>query len=110
LIEFQDILGPERALTVPYSADFRVRDHRVNADSNDYAGASLAAMVRSGREKGYRLVGVNRLGFNAFFVRDDLVPNLLPEVSAKECLVHPWNEYGQRERYARVANLESTEV
>jgi hypothetical protein len=110
LIEFQDILGPERSVTVPYSPDFRVRDHPVNAHSNDYAGASLSAMVKLGREKGYRLVGVNRLGFNAFFVRNDLVPDLLPEVSAKECLVHPWNEYGQRERYPRVADLEWLEV
>lgn len=36
-------------------------------------GASLTSMVRLGREKGYTLVACNHEGFNAFFVRDDLL-------------------------------------
>ena len=39
-----------------------------------------------GREKGYRLVGSIRIPVNAFFVRDDLRPDLMPEVSAASCL------------------------
>jgi hypothetical protein len=38
-----------------------------------------------GREKGYRLVGVQSLGFNAFFVRAGLGEQLLPERSPREC-------------------------
>jgi hypothetical protein len=37
-----------------------------------------------GREKGYRLIGVHSLGFNAFFVRTGLVEGLLPERSCEE--------------------------
>lgn len=39
VIEFQDILGPDRAVTVPYSPGFVRADHAVNAGTNDYVGA-----------------------------------------------------------------------
>jgi len=38
-----------------------------------YMGASLEAIVRVARRRGYLLVGCNFVGLNAFFVRDDLV-------------------------------------
>lgn len=110
VIEFQDILGPDRAVTVPYSPGFVRAAHAVNAATNDYVGASLAAMVKLGRRKGYRLVGANSMGFNAFFVRDDVVGELLPEVEPKDCLTHPWNAYGEQVRYPRVAGMEWVEV
>lgn len=110
VIEFQDILGSERAVTVPYSPRFQLRDYPVNEHSNDYVGASLPAMVKLGRRKGYRLVGANVLGFNAFFVRNDVAPDLLSEVEVKHCLSHPWNDYGARVRYPRVAEMEWVEV
>jgi predicted O-methyltransferase YrrM len=38
-------------------------------DGTDYFGASLAALERIGRAKGYELVHTDRCGVNAFFVR-----------------------------------------
>ena len=67
-------------------------------------------MVKLGRQKGHRLVGVNSLGFNAFFVRNDIALEVLPEVQAQDCLTHPWNEYGMRVRYPRVQHMEWMEV
>lgn len=110
VIEFQDILGPDRAVTLPYSPGFVLADHAVNAGTDDYVGASLAAMVKLGRRKGYRLVGANSMGFNAFFVREDVVGDLLPEVEPKDCLTHPWNANGEQVRYPRVAGMEWVEV
>jgi len=105
VIEFQDILGAHRSVSIPYDADFRARDYSTNRTMNNYVGASLAAMVKLGKEKGYRLVGVNRMAFNAFFVRNDLAPDLLPEVKAQDCLKHPWNDYGARFRYPEVEDM-----
>ncbi|WP_149112721.1 hypothetical protein [Limnoglobus roseus] len=51
-----------------------------------YVGCSLGAYVKLAREKGYRLVGCNRNQLNAFFVRNDIAPDILPEVSAESCL------------------------
>jgi hypothetical protein len=41
-------------------------------DGSDYAGSSLQALANLGERMGYRLVGTNLLGVNAFFVRQDL--------------------------------------
>lgn len=46
-----------------YRLDFTKQAYR--------CGASLAAFAALCRTRGYRLVGVQSLGFNAFFVRDD---------------------------------------
>jgi hypothetical protein len=71
----------------PYRADFDWRE----AVPGEPVGASPAAMRRLGEELGFRLVGGNRFGFNAFFVRDDLAPGLVPAVAVEDLLRHDWN-------------------
>ncbi|WP_026840434.1 hypothetical protein [Citrifermentans bremense] len=84
MVEYQDLFYPDESVTVPYRPDFdRFSVHP------DYFGASLSAFVKLARRKGYRLVGCNRYGFNAFFVRNDLAGSFLPEVSVQSCLTHP---------------------
>ena len=79
--EFNAACGPDRSLTIAYQPDFRldlsVQPYR--------CGASLQAFVKLGKLKGYRLVGVESRGINAFFVRDGVGEALLPERSAREC-------------------------
>ena len=73
-------MGPDRAVSIPHQADYRIDYGR----RPHYAGAS-AAFVKLGREKGYRLVGTQRLGFNALFVRSGLGEDLPPEISPRQC-------------------------
>jgi hypothetical protein len=81
VLEFNALCGPERSLTMSYQPDFRL-----DLTKQPYrCGASLPAFVKLAREKGYRLVGVQSLGFNAFFVQDGLEEKLLPERSARDC-------------------------
>ena len=110
VLEYQDILGPDRALTVPYADDFRAAADAVSGGQINYCGASLPAFVKLGRRKGYRLVGVNRLGYNAFFVRNDLGERHLPEIDARTCFGHPKVVAGMAERYATVAALPWVDV
>ena len=42
-------------------------------NGSSYYGASLKAFEKLAEEKGYRLVGCNLAGVNAFFIREDLV-------------------------------------
>jgi hypothetical protein len=107
VVEYQDIWGPERAVTVPYDPHFaaQFRDR-----APDYAGGSLAAFVKLGREKGYRLVGSEPLGFNAFFVRDGVGDELLPEIDATWCFHHPKVEWGRRVRLPRVEHMDWVDV
>ncbi len=71
-VEYQDIIGPERALTIPYEPNFNCRLYDYTEGPN-YAGASLQAFIKLLGED-YAFVGCEGLGFNGFFVRRDLLP------------------------------------
>jgi hypothetical protein len=71
MLEYNSIFGPERTVSVPYDPKFSRHDHRFC-----YYGASLAAMTRLSATKGYRLVAVEPTGVNAFFLRNDVAPEI----------------------------------
>jgi hypothetical protein len=110
VVEFNDILGPDRAWTVPYSDDFRADKYPMTDGMPNFAGASLSAFVKLAHKKGYRLVGANRYGFNAFFVKNGLADLLLPEVPTATCLLHPKVREQAEKRFATVASLPWVEV
>ncbi len=110
VVEYQDILGPERSWTVPYSDDFSSRNYPRTNGMPNFSGASITAFVKLGRRKGYRLVGVNRYGYNAFFVRNDLGSDLLPEIAANACFRHPKVQWGMEERFPIVKDFPWVEV
>jgi hypothetical protein len=80
IVEYNSIFGSEAAVAVPYKRDF---DRREAHHSLLYAGSSLAAIERVAAGKGYALVGSNRAGNNAFFVRRDVL-GAIPERSVRE--------------------------
>jgi len=102
VIDNQDILGPDIEVTVPYDKNFRADDHPTTRGMPNFSGASLAALVKLGKKKGYRLVGCNRYGFNAFFVRNDLGAKELVELSTQECQKHPKVVQGIEQRFPEV--------
>jgi hypothetical protein len=73
VIEYNSIFGREHELTIPYRSDFVRSDAH---PSNLYFGASLAAIFRLATAKGYRFVGSNSAGNDAFFVRADVAGGL----------------------------------
>jgi hypothetical protein len=81
VIEYNAAFGPEVSATVPYEPD-RVADFGRSLAERVYCGASLAALVRLGSEKGYALVGCDSSGVNAFFVRRDCLVQPLTEMEA----------------------------
>lgn len=87
LAEIQAIWMTEASVTVPNEPDFV--PHYIDG-FGAYSGASLPAFVKLASKKGYRLVGSQRYGFNAVFVRNDVGQDVLPEVSAEACLDHPF--------------------
>jgi hypothetical protein len=69
VIEYNPLWGKKDCVAVPYDPKFiRSEKHY----SNVYYGASLRALVDLGRRKGYRFVGCNSAGTNAFFLRADI--------------------------------------
>ena len=84
VIEYNHRFGPERAVTIPYDRSF-IREKAPH--SNIYYGASLAALCLLGNRKGYAFVGCNSAGNNAFFVRKDVKPDCIKEVTVEEGFV-----------------------
>ncbi len=81
IVEYNARFGPERQVTIPYDPHFdRTKAHY----SNLYYGASLAALCALGKRKGYCFVGSNSAGNNAFFVRRDLRPSTILELTPEE--------------------------
>lgn len=72
-----------RVVVIEYNSNFPPDTHFVVKynpkrmwDGTSYFGASLLALERLGKSKGYNLVGCNFTGTNAFFVREDLTADL----------------------------------
>lgn len=101
IVEYNYRFGPERAVTIPYRSDFqRTRAHY----SNVYFGASLTALCRLGDRKGYAFVGCNTAGNDAFFIKRDLKPETLPELTPSQGFVA--GEFREsRDRQGRLAFL-----
>ena len=107
IAETQCLWGSDRAVTVPYAETFRAG---VVDNFAIYSGASLPAFVKLARRKGYRLIGVQRLGFNAVFIADGVGEDLLPEVDLESCVDRPFVTWAKRELLPKVADLAWVEV
>lgn len=74
IVEYNSAFGDLLPLTVPYKDDFsRNQVHY----SNLYYGMSIQAARYLAVNRGYRFVGTNRAGSNAFFVRSDRAGEIL---------------------------------
>ncbi|MDQ6675550.1 MAG: hypothetical protein M3069_33280 [Chloroflexota bacterium] len=91
VLEYNWVWGTERSVTVPYTTDFVNTDPGGVHGGNGwiYFGGSLPAFVKLAREKGYRLVGCEEWGFNAFFIRADVGEDVFPEIEASKCFEIP---------------------
>lgn len=101
VVEYQDIWGWEESVTVPYKPEFNRFDVHP-----DYFGASLAAFGKLAKNKGYRLIGCNNYGFNAFFLRDDVGIDVFPEITLRSCFLHPKTEEDIKTKQIELRNFE----
>lgn len=111
MVEYQDIIGPTRALTIPYDPGFNHRKYDTWCGPN-YCGASLQAFVQLLKNE-YAFVGCETLGFNGYFVRrDELVgkEGLVEMTDVSPCFQHEKVVMGMKYRWPRTSNLEWIEV
>ena len=91
-IEYNSGIGSKYSWTIPYNKEFE----RFSAHpSGFFAGASIKALESLGEKKGYRLVGCDTTGTNAFFLRNDLGNNQIPTLKASEAF-QPHQNWIQR--------------
>ena len=108
ICEFNNVVPSERALTIPYRPDFN--HAKLPPDQALFRSASLAAYVAVSRRKGYRLVGINALGFNAIFLRDDVLATEMPEIPVSTLDVNPFVGEMRARWWPRIAQLPWIEV
>jgi hypothetical protein len=73
VVEYNSVLGRSRPVAVPYDPRF---DRAAAHPTGIYSGASIAAFSHWASSSGYRLVGSNAAGNNAFLVREDVAGEL----------------------------------
>lgn len=110
VIEYNASFGPEFSVTIPYEAKF---DRHSKHYSGWYHGASLKALQKLGQEKGYRLIGCESAGVNAFLVREDLATRQFPPLSAGEAYFPHLlrsEKCSSQQQYERIRHLELINV
>ena len=71
IIEYNARLGDRESKTIPYEENF---NRNKSNNSNIYYGASLMALYKLGKKRGYSLVATNSNGNNAYFIKNKLIP------------------------------------
>jgi len=70
VIEYNARFSSKESKVIPYKKNF---DRSKSKIGNIYYGASLMALYKLGKKKGYSLVGTNKNGNNAYFVKKKLL-------------------------------------
>jgi hypothetical protein len=86
VIEYNATFPPPIRAVIPY-------DRGWVWQGGDYFGASLSSLTALADRLGYRLVGCNIAGANAFFVREDLIGDKFQAPFTAENFYHPPRQY-----------------
>lgn len=109
VVEYQDIIGPEKSITVPYKKRFNGWDYDSYGGPN-YCGASLMAFIGLLSQE-YVFVGCEPLGFNAFFMnKDQSRHSYLKSDNIVECFKVEKVKWGMENRWPRVKDMKWEEV
>jgi hypothetical protein len=82
VIEYNAAYGSTRSMTIKYDSEFHFKN---TARENPlYFGASLTALTKLGKEKGYVLVACDTQGHDAYFVRSDVAEGKFIALSPAE--------------------------
>jgi hypothetical protein len=101
--EYNAVFGDLHPISVPYDPAFV----RSSAHSSYlYWGTSIGALVHVASKKGYSLVGSNREGNNAFFVRNDLAPEVTQALDSTAPLASRYRE--SRDQSGRLSHVRGT--
>ncbi len=109
VLEYQDIIGSEKSLTVPNLKNFSAGDYDCYEGPN-FAGASLLAYIKLLNEK-YVFVGCESLGYNGFFLnKNQLKSKDLEMKNINPCFEIEKVKFGMKNRWPRTKNLNWIEV
>ena len=67
-------------------------------------------MIKLSTSKGYTMVGSHKHGFNVFFVRNDLLNDLLPRPTIDQIDDNEWTRSARKDRWPLVKDYPWVEV
>jgi hypothetical protein len=105
IMEYNGLWGKEKAVTIPYKADFDAGSAHY---SRVYFGSSIKALCDLAVEKGYYFAGCNSAGVNAYFINNRF-KGIIPEVSVDAGFVMPSGRQ-TRNKEGKLDFLSSTEA
>jgi hypothetical protein len=77
VFESNNALPKDLSITIPYDESFYMYSGKYDPE---FRSVSHKATVKLMKSKGYKLIGSHRHGFNLIFLRNDIAPELFPEV------------------------------
>jgi hypothetical protein len=90
IAEYNSVFGSDKPWSVPYDPSFV----RTNAHASKlYYGSSLMSLCDLAEKKGYRFVGCNLAGNNAYYIRNDKVKDLPVVTLEKGFIASKFREY-----------------
>jgi len=100
ICECHNIIPDDMSVTIPYKEDFS----HMSKDNyhEEFFGVSPLAMIKISKEKGYRLIGSHKYGFNLIFMRNDIGNNYFPEVALSEISNNPYTINSKKTRWPLV--------
>ena len=104
IIEYNAVWPPPASVTMKYNAEHVWTEGDVNS------GASLTALEKLGRAKGYNLVGCCFAGVNAFFVASDLYPELFAAPFSSENHYEPLRAFLLHNPFSRTIGADIQEL
>jgi hypothetical protein len=105
ICEYNAVFGDIHPISTPYDSTF----HRTTAHhTNLYFGASIRALLCLAARKGYRFVGTNSAGNDAFFVREDFAKQFV-DSSLRHIQVLPSLIRQSRDGRGRLSYIGGTE-
>ena len=100
ICECHNIIPDDMAVTIPYKDDFS----HISKDNynEEFMGVSPLAMIKLSKEKGYRLIGSHKYGFNLIFMRNDTGNEYFPEVGLYEITNNQYTIKAKETRWPKV--------
>ncbi len=108
ICETHNIIPSNLSLTIPYDPNFYCWDKPKN--QLYFRSVSLLAMKKLCEQKGYRLIGTHKWGYNCIFMRNDIGIKQFPEVSVESCHDNPFTRYVQAEIWPQVKDMNWIEI
>ena len=102
ICECHNIVPDDMAVTIPYKEDFLYTSKENYHE--EFRSVSPLAMIKLSKEKGYRLIGSNKYGFNLIFLRNDVGIDYFPEVTLDKISNNPYTILSKKTRWPLVKN------